>query len=461
MRRTRTGLGTLAAVVGLIALTGGASAQGSARQDGREGGTVTVPRTPPGASQGTRRHPGSIGTGTGSASGSASGSESGSESGRSGGGSGGAGPVVRTTTGAGRAQPATTDPRLRDRLYNNVRHPGGTYSSQPLSPEQDLDRAPEASTEHGETFKILGSEDFDGFTAYAVNDADLLIEGLTEEQRRLVRVIYAGEFGNPYDLILVDDRVGVDVHVYAGGAWYGAGRPYAESGYVYPYVSGSRFYGWWGVYPLGYPSAHAARWGFPYGYGLYYPDWYWVSPNGYFYDGYRRYWGPIDSSYSPAYRSGQAGEAEAAEVEIELTAIELARALLSAGRLEEAIASYREHLRAFPEDSVAMRELGAALIERGQVGDGFAMIRMAYGIDPGLAGDPLDGRLFGSAARLREVVRKAVRAANKEETSSGWLAVAVLMQAEGRDRVALKNLAKAERQYLSEDIARAMRRSLD
>lgn len=444
MRRTRNGLGTLAAAAGLLALSSGAMAQGTAKQDGRAGGSMTTPRVPPRPSKSTQQ-PGAPGT-----PGALTSTKDGSN---------GAGPSKGTATGAGRAQPATTDPRLRDRLYNNVRHPGGTYSSEPLSPQQDLDRAPAASDNASDEFKILGSEDFDGFTAYAVNDADLFLEGLTDEQRRLVRVIYAGEFGNPYDLILVDDRVGVDVYVYSGSSWYGAGYPYYESGY--PYYTGSRFYGWWGVYPLGYPSAHAARWGFPYGYGFYYPHRYYVSPYGYYDSGYRRYWGPLDSSYSPAYRSDQTDPAGEDEVEIELTTIELARALLSAGRLDEAIASYREHLIEFPEDTVAIRSLGAALIEDGQVGDGFAMIRLAYGIDPGLAGDPLDGRLFGSSSRLREVVRKAVRVANKEESSSGWLAVTVLMQAEGRDKVALKNLAKAEHQYLSEDIARAMRQRLE
>ncbi len=355
-----------------------------------------------------------------------------------------------------RAQPATTDPRLRELLYKNVRHPGGTYSTQPLEGIQDLDKPlPQTSQAQGEAFQILGQEDFDGFTAYAVNDADLFLKSLSEEQRRLIRVVRAGEFGNPYDLILVDDSVGFSVRFRVDGGWTGAGAAYYENDSAYytsPWAWG------YGVYPLGYPSAHAARWGFPYGYGYWAP--YRYSPYGYsYYDGYPRYWGPIESRYSPGYQSPGAAPLPDPP-EVELTSLELAQALLTSGYVEEAIAQYRDHLKGDPEDTVAMRALGAALIEVGEISDGFAMIRLAYGSDPALAGDPLDGRLFGSA-RLRETLRRAVRAANKEESSSAWLAVTVLMQAQGRDDVALKNLVKAERQYLSEDIARALRQRLE
>ena len=95
------------------------------------------------------------------------------------------------------------------------------------------------------------------------------------------------------------------------------------------------------------------------------------------------------------------------------------------------------------------------------VSEGIATIRLAYGLDPALAGVPIDRSLFGSGLRLRQMVRKVVRVANDENSSSAWLAVVVFMQAEGRDAVALKNLAKAEREYLSEDIARALRRELE
>jgi len=457
----------------------GASAaygQNGRGDDDKSGSAGTSPRAPAGSSGGSTRAPapksgtsGGTSGGSGAPSGGGSAGSSGdSDSGTTTPGRTG-GPATRSATGAGRAQPATTNPRLRDRLYNNVRHPGGTYSTQPLSPEQDLDRplpqTGESATD--EAFLILGSEDFDGFTAYAVNDADLFLSGLTDAQRALIRVVRAGEFGNPYDLILVDDSVGVDIYVFVegyGGHGIGAGEHYYEGGG--PYYTSDRFYGYWGVYPWGYPSAHAARWGFAYGYGFgyggsgYSPHRYYSYPYGYSYDGYPRYWGPIDSSYSAGYQSPQQvspGE----EIVVELTALELAQVLLSAGYVEEAIESYRAHLQEDPEDTIAMRVLGAAFIEKGEIGDGFALVRLAYGTDPALAIEPMDATLFGSAKRLREVVRKAVRAANKEDSASAWLSVTMLMQAEGRDRVALKNLAKAEREYLSEDIARALRQRLE
>ncbi len=357
-------------------------------------------------------------------------------------------------TGETVAPPATTDPRLRELLYNNVRHPGGTYSTKPLDDIQDLDKPlPQSQSAEApsEEFRILGREAFDGFTAYAVNNAELFLTSLTDEQRRRVRVIRAGEFGNPYDLILVDDSVRFRVD----SVWSGASGAYYEGSNTYYASPWNRGYG---VYPLGYPSAHAARWGFPYGYG------YWSPRHAAFYgesyhDGYWRYWGPIDSTYSPGVQS-PADPPLTDPPEVELTSLELAQALLTSGYVEEAIVKYRDHLTHDPDDTIAMRAMGAALIEAGEVSRGFAMIRMAYGADPALAGDPLDARLF-TMARLRETLRRAVREANKEDSSSAWLAVTVLMQAQGRDSVALKNLVKAERQYLSQDIARALRQRLE
>ncbi len=368
----------------------------------------------------------------------------------------------------------TTEERLRERMYDNVVPPGTTSTTGELSPQQDLDRPPAQRSGEEPGLVVLGSEDLDGITAYAVNDARLLLDSLTPEQRRLVHVIPAGEIGNPHDLVLVDDAARVQIsihssrggHVYTDGYshnsrdWYGPDyRPVYVGGYYYT----PRFYWGWD---------HASWWGFPRGGGAYYPPvsysgdrWYvrtypsrrWGWPG---YSGSQWYWGPIDGQPSAAYQAPATDSSAGEPAPVQLSGVELGMALLRAGDLARAIAELRDHLDADPEDYHAMRVLGAALIENRETGDGFAMIRLAYGSDPALGGERLDGRLFASAKRLRDAVRIAVKAAHREPSSSAWLAVVVLMQAEGRDDVALKMLERAKDNYLSEEIARALEAGL-
>ncbi|MEZ6241650.1 MAG: hypothetical protein R3B57_01255 [Phycisphaerales bacterium] len=379
----------------------------------------------------------------------------------------------RQAVGGTASQPTrektTTDERLRDRMYDNVVAPGTTNSTEPLTPAQDQDQPPPERATEGETLQILGSEHLKGVTAYSVNDADLLLDSLTPEQRRFVRVIPAGQIGNPHDIVLVDDAAQFNVTIHTthwhGGYhndpyWYGSEyRPVYVGGYYYT----PRFYWAWD---------HASWWGFPSGGGYYYPPvtysgdrWYvrtypgryWGWPYYYWYD---RYWGPIDgipsSAYNPPSQPGSPGE----QATVELTGVELGMALLRAGDLERAILALRGHLAEDAEDYSAMRVLGATLLENREYSDGFAMIRLAYGSNPSLADEPMDAALFETAWRLRELVRDSVRAAYREPSSSAWLAVAMLMQAEGRDDVALKMVKKARDNYLSEDIALAMEGAL-
>ncbi len=367
----------------------------------------------------------------------------------------------------------TTNERLRDRMYDNVVAPGTTNSTDPLSGQQDLDQPPVFDSSGEPGLVVLGSEDLNGITAYAVNDAQLLVDSLTPEQRRLIHVIPAGQIGNPHDLVLVDDAAGFHVTVYdhRGGSWhdgvYYRSRDWYGPEYRPVYVGGyyytPRLYWGWD---------HASWWGFPRGGGRYYPPvtysgdrWYvrtypsryWGWPTYYSYDWY---WGPIDGQPSSAYYPQTEPGSPGAAPTVELTGVELGMALLEAGVLEGAISELRAHLAEDPEDYAAMRVLGAALIENREARDGFAMIRMAYGSDPTLAETRLDGRLFASVSRLRDVVRDAVRAAHREPSSSAWLSVAVLMQAEGRDPVALKMIQRAKDHYLSEEIALAMEAAL-
>ena len=359
--------------------------------------------------------------------------------------------------------PRTSDRHLRALLYSNVRHPGGTYSTRPLTESQNLDKPLPAAEGGSEApaLQFLGVEQFDGFEVHAVNDAALLLTGLTDSQRTHVQVVRAGEVGNTHDLVVVEDELGVDLYVYFQDGWAGAGRPYYQplGTYYSPCFHGLGCTVAWctGGVGLGW-GPHSNL------YGWYSPDdWGGWSGNVQFlrrYD-YRRYWGPLESSYSPQFPEPPAGEGAPALERVELTPVVLGLTLLKTGHAPEAADMFRAQLREDPDDAVALRLMGAALVEVGDVSEGIATIRLAYGLDPALAGVPIDRSLFGSGLRLRQMVRKVVRVANDENSSSAWLAVVVFMQAEGRDAVALKNLAKAEREYLSEDIARALRRELE
>jgi hypothetical protein len=64
------------------------------------------------------------------------------------------------------------------------------------------------------------------------------------------------------------------------------------------------------------------------------------------------------------------------------------------------------------------------------------------------------------SARLRELVVKSVRYANRMNTGSAWLMVTILMQAEGRNDLALTNLAKAESVGLDAKLVAALRSAM-
>lgn len=127
-----------------------------------------------------------------------------------------------------------------------------------------------------------------------------------------------------------------------------------------------------------------------------------------------------------------------------LTILEQAEVAISGGEVEGAIALYRKHLEEFHQDSETMRALGVALLAAGRLPDGIAVIREAYTMNPSLADTPYDARVLGrdASGRLTDLVRRTVQYANAGESGSPWLAVAMLMQSQGRDRIALANLLK-------------------
>lgn len=132
---------------------------------------------------------------------------------------------------------------------------------------------------------------------------------------------------------------------------------------------------------------------------------------------------------------------------------ELGETYLAAGYPEVAVKALRQWLAAHAGDVDAMRLLGVALIESGQLQEGASMVAMAYRTDPSLAARPLDSRLFRSREQLREAVRRASIFANRVNSASAWLTVAVLMQAEGRDATARSMIEKARKAGLEQAVA--------
>ena len=192
-------------------------------------------------------------------------------------------------------------------------------------------------------------------------------------------------------------------------------------------------------------------------------DWYWRSRRGWW--GYEPYYDlgarPFRSTYSavdPNLMPGRRAEFRDVKPQEPLTPYQLALIGFERGRYADAAAALRTHLTADPEDVASMRLLAVALLGSRRAADASAAMRLAYAIDPVLAARPLD---FG-AAKLpatapRDLVRLASTFANRAGTGSGWLLVAVLMQADGRVELADKMLDKAIAAGLTPDIAAPLR----
>ncbi len=151
-------------------------------------------------------------------------------------------------------------------------------------------------------------------------------------------------------------------------------------------------------------------------------------------------------------------EASQAQPEVELTAHEMAVGWMQAGDAEAAVNWFEEHLRQYPNDLVGMREYGLALIDAGRIADGVAMVGYVYDLMPGLANQSMGSDFWGgSVTRLRRSVTNTVRFAQRSPSGNAWLAVAVLMQAEGRDDVALRMIERAADEGLDPGVADRMR----
>jgi hypothetical protein len=173
---------------------------------------------------------------------------------------------------------------------------------------------------------------------------------------------------------------------------------------------------------------------------------YWGYP-GWWYDDYRSYFG---YRYGNIYGNGYTPEPTTyvpptppqAETPVPSTSRELGDTYLRAGDPRAAVHAYEAHLKQYPGDEDAMRALGVALIDNGQTTEGVAMVAMAYKSEPLLADRPVSRDLFRGDALARDLARASIYA-NRSRSSSGWLTVAVYMQAQGRDDLARTMVERA------------------
>lgn len=215
----------------------------------------------------------------------------------------------------------------------------------------------------------------------------------------------------------------------------------------------------------GYRSGFNSGFGQSFGFGGFYdPYWsgrawnnrfYW-EPFPYGVDGRLVQTGSMLSMPAPSQSMSQMPPPEP-EPETE---IEAGRRLLAEGVYGASVERYRRHLADNPDDFEVMAELAVALAGANRFDDATAMVRMAYERDTALAGRSVDQRVSFDSKELRKIVVKAVRSAHDRDSASGWLLVAVLMQAEGRDPVGLRMLGRATDRGLEPRIADSLRAEL-
>ncbi len=248
-------------------------------------------------------------------------------------------------------------------------------------------------------------------TCVAVQDADTVLANLPSNVVNQVTVLRGADYGWDYDVVCLPD---------SGGYYY---TNYPRYGYGYGWYPPGNTY-----YRSGQPVANAT--------------------SG---------WGTLSQP-----NAGSAASQAPAQPAEPPTAIEVARVSLALGNLESAEEQYRKHLKENPDDSQALREFALVMFDAERPEEGFAAMRKAYRDDPELASKPMNLRAYGfDGPRIRRLMGKVSPAANQIKSSSGWLALAVVLQGQDKARAARRMLEKAEALGLEAEIVTALRAKLD
>jgi hypothetical protein len=152
-----------------------------------------------------------------------------------------------------------------------------------------------------------------------------------------------------------------------------------------------------------------------------------------------------------------ATQAQAGVAALEVTTDrQLADTYMRLGDLANAVRVYSDHVGAHPEDAEAHRSLGVALLATDRPEEGASQIEAAYRTDPTLAQRPLPTDLLAAQSTMRQVTDNATRLATSNPSPSSWLAVAVLMQAQGQVGPARSALDKARLAGLDDNVVQSM-----
>jgi hypothetical protein len=136
-----------------------------------------------------------------------------------------------------------------------------------------------------------------------------------------------------------------------------------------------------------------------------------------------------------------------------LSLLEQGRYWIAVKEPARAAEALRRHLNQNGNDGEAMQLLAIVQAEQRRFDDASAMMRAAYKLDPRLGTQRLDlASVNYSDRELRDLVSRCVIHANRASTGSAWLLVGTLMQAEGRDDLALRMLDRAKSQGLDGSI---------
>ncbi len=188
-------------------------------------------------------------------------------------------------------------------------------------------------------------------------------------------------------------------------------------------------------------------WGFP-----------WWGYSDYAYNGYR--YDQIYGNYAPAdpgLTSAGQMQPPVTETPQPSTQRELGDSYLLAGDAKAAIKSYRAFLKANPGDAISMRAIALALLEQGQPAEAAATMSMAYRTNPYLASLAVSPGIYkGGEDTFRKNLQRMSMYANRTQSASGWLSLAVMMQAEGRNDLARTMLDRARDAGLEPAVAEKM-----
>jgi tetratricopeptide (TPR) repeat protein len=247
-------------------------------------------------------------------------------------------------------------------------------------------------------------------TCVAVQDANVVLSNLPTNVRDQTTVLRGADYGWDYDVICLPESGGYN-------------NNYPRYGYGYGWYPPGNTY-----YRSGQSVANAT--------------------NG---------WGRLSQP-----NAGSTATQTPAKPAVPPTAIEVARVSLALGNLDSAEEQYRKHLKENPDDSQALREFALVMFDAERPEEGFAALRKAYRDDPELASKPMNLRAYGfDGPRIRRLMGKVSPASNRIKSSSGWLALAVVLQGQGKDRAARRMLDKAEALGLDAEIVTALRAKLD